>query len=288
VLLVLGTAGFFAGWLLARVGAGSGSGVAAAFTDTAHYKLFSLVLGLEMLFYAIAAPVCWFTVIQTRRLYAPAKLIWPAVVLALLAAFLMVALLPLLAPELAQIARHQRLRTDVATIVAFLAVVAPCFVGIITLRMAAQERPQFKAADEMIRVGQQIQSRLRFYLAMLAAAIGLGVVVLSTIRSAVAEQLGAIEIDRDFPSNLIVLYGAAFSVILLVVYGPAERALNSWLRAETDRLCPLDESTSIPGRYEAQTWVEGRLEMSTQARLERMLTIVSPFLTSLLTTFAGL
>ena len=87
-----------------------------------------------------------------------------------------------------------------------------------------------------------------------------------------------------FPIEFVVLYGAAFSLILACVYGPAEGYLTTYARREYTRLLPIDWSEGLHAEQslELRREIETQLEMSAGQRFERWLAILAPLITGVL------
>ena len=286
-LLLLGLAGYGVAQLIAFVGTNTNP-QSASFTGSADYHLFAAVLGIELFFYFAMAPIIWRLYRRTSTaigLHYKRKF----AVLSLLGFITATLILPFLVPELPQVATLQTRRTDLSTLLAFVAVVAPAIMGTIAVRSYAQARPPAVDLNELISVVSRLRRSLRFYLVTLALTIVIGICVLASIRFAVSQYASAGHVPRltnvgmVFPIEYIVLYGCAFSLILVCIYAPAEAQLSSYVQAECQRLYPLDwNARTISERLPILAEVESRLEMSFGQRFARWVAILAPLITGIL------
>ena len=260
-----------------------------SFSQTAYYHVFAAVLGMEFFFYAAMMPIAWFTFGATRKAIGK-HYRHKRTLLSLFGIALITLSLPFVVPSLPEVAVFQTRRTDLATLLAFLTVVAPSLLGIIAIRLYAQEGPVTRNIDELVNTVGRVRQHLRFYLISLAITIVLGVFVLASIRLAVAHYISAHpyqhvdNIQSVFPIEFVVLYGAAFSLILACVYGPAEGYLTTYARREYTRLLPIDWSEGLHAEQslELRREIETQLEMSAGQRFERWLAILAPLITGVL------
>jgi len=247
------------------------------------------MLGLECLFYFAMMPIAWATFRVTKSLIgntydsANAKL-------SLLGVAASTLVLPFLVPRLPQIATWQTRRTDLATVLAFFTVVAPSVMGIIAIRQFAQQSSATADIQDLISRVSRVRQHMRFYLITLAITIVLGVFVLVSIRLAVAHSLSTRpfqhirNIQNVFPGEFVALYGAGFTLILLIAYGPAEAALTAYARREYSRHLPIDWSNAAAAGQdlEFRHEIEQQLEMTAGQRFERWIAILAPLLSGLL------
>jgi hypothetical protein len=286
-LLTLGLCGLGLAQIVAYYGTSEGK-ASNIFTQSADYRVFAILLGAGYCFCLAITPIAWSMSNKSRSIVGPCFTLKTGVITLIFISIAILAL-PFLprVPRLPQIARWQHWRTDFTTLLTLLTVIAPSAIGIVAIRKYAQESKKVVSKQELIDTVSTLRKHLRFYLIILAIAIAIGVAVLATLRSAVGSGLHHSHlgnISNVFPTGVIVLYGAAFSIIFAILYGPAEANLTIYTQRELRRLFPIRWENDVETRESIaiQQEIAGQLELSASQRYERWLAILAPLIAGIL------
>ncbi len=208
-LLALGISGLGLAQVVAYYGTSSGKS-SNSFSQTADYRVFAILLGAGYSFCIAITPIAWSISKKSRALAGPYFKIRNAIITLILVSIAILSL-PFIprVPQLPQIARWQHWRTDFTTLLTLCSVIAPSTLGIVAVRSYAQQSDQLLDRQELLDVVGTLRKHLRFYLIILAIAIAVGVTVLASLRSAVANGLKSSHLEMIssvFPTGIVVLY----------------------------------------------------------------------------------
>jgi hypothetical protein len=134
----------------------------------------------------------------------------------------------------------------------------------------------------------EARSRALRFLSVAGAVIGLAVLAAGALRKATVPEFVA---AREFPQEAILLYGAFFTGLLLLVYGPAHAALKGLGVRILDHYFPLSEmpapdADSFKGWLDRRTTLETLLQLnvSPAQQLQASFFILAPLLSAVITT----
>jgi len=285
-ILVLGTFGYLLAQVVATIGT-ERKGSSRLFVQTAQFHVFRSVLGFGYFLCFAIMPIAWHASNSVRGLVGRNSRFSGVIVsvVSITAATLALPFLPGV-PSLPQIAVAQHWRTDFTTLLTFAAIIIPSSLAIFTVRQFAQSDAKFHSVGELVDVVSKFRKYLRFFLIIQGIAIAIGVLVFSSLRSAVEHNLNllnppsSLTVANFFPAQYLLLYGAAFSLMFAIIYGPTEAQLTLFANREFARLSPIDWSEEGFSQESAlyRNEVTRMLDLSSGQRYERWLAILAPLI----------
>jgi hypothetical protein len=175
----------------------------------------------------------------------------------------------------------------VLTVIGGLVVGVPALSGIALVQRQASERAREPIGEDDVAAALEARSRILRFLSVAGAVIGLAVLAAGALRKATVPDFVA---GREFPQEGILLYGAFFTGLLLLVYGPAHAALKGLGVRIRDHYFPLSEMPA-PGADSFKGWLDRRatletllqLSVSPAQQLQASLFILAPLLSAVIT-----
>ncbi|WP_161965169.1 hypothetical protein [Ornithinimicrobium cerasi] len=270
---------------------GPSEGVHMRFTRSDGFLVWLVTICVQTAFWSVVTLPLWREVIDLHRDTAPSRrlMVLPFLITAALAV-LIVSRLGTQRPDSPLWAHHPKM--------AFLTLFAAVGVGLPALHAIAlvQDRVRRHSPDKLtqadLRVAVVARDYIKRYLGIAGAVIGLAVLAAGALRRAVLLFDPGGGSIRAAPAEAVLLYGAFFTALLLVVYVPAHLTLQ--------RLCvDLREfhfpvaGMPAPTTSEFKEWMDGRarIDTLTQAQvsplqqLQSSLFILAPLLSGVLGAF---
>jgi hypothetical protein len=282
-VVVLAASGAVAAVALLLVGA-RGTTDSAAFANSPGFATWAAVLAAQSAVWAVVTVPLWR---EVRTLYLatdPARSIWvvPALIVAALA------LLALFSPAREApwpLVGHQ-VKAWVLTTAAAGGVGVPAVFGICLVQdRVRRHRPETMTTGD-IEVALSARAQMRRFLGAAGAVIGLAVLASGALRLAtVPEYLG----QSAFPATAVLLYGAFFTGLLVLVYVPAHLSLRRFCVDIREHYFSVEDMPP-PTSQEFAGWVEGRarldtltqVNVTTSQQLQASLFILAPLVSGIL------
>ena len=277
-VMLLAVVGALLGVGIAALGARADAG-SAAFVDTPQFLVWLLLIAAQTALWAIAAAVFLASARRLRTRYAGGGVrIW-ATTVAFLLAVLFVAAAPIFAVFVESPLLHQRYRSGVLGILG--AAVAAVGAHVVARIAAAADAASELSLDGRLERFLFLRNELQLVLFFLGAMVGAATLASGALRHALIDR--GRTAAGEFPPEIVLAYGAYFSLLLTALYVPAYREVLGLGRDIRDDICGR-----LPARpEEADSWSEWRdrrapveefLELNRTAtqRLQTGLAIVAP------------
>jgi uncharacterized integral membrane protein len=179
-------------------------------------------------------------------------------------------------------------KTRTLTIIGGITVGVPALLGIALTQRELSERQPGAVAQGDVAAAVQARMRILRFLSIAGAVIGLAVLAAGALRKAAVPQFVQ---DARFPQEGVVMYGAFFTGLLLLVYAPAHRALRRFGVRIRDQYFPLmgmpaPDSDAFEGWLDRRAALESilQLNVSPSQQLQASLFILAPLLSAVITT----
>ncbi len=282
-VFVLAGAGAVAAVLLLYVGAGA-TPRSAAFVATPGFVVWGAVIAAQSAVWAVLTVPVWREVVALYRVTRPAWSIWLVPALVLVALVALVAFSPAAGFDW-PLAGH-RWKSTVLTGVAALGVGLPAIFAICLVQDGVRRHRRTGLTVTDVTRAIDGRAQMRRLLGAAGTIIGLAVLAAGALqRAVVPDFVSAV----DYPPSAVLLYGAFFTGLLLVVYLPAHLSLR--------RFClDIRDSYYPPARMPAPTdpgfadWLDGRNRLDTVTgvnlgvgqQLQASLFILAPLISAVL------
>lgn len=283
---VLGLSGFLAGVGLLLLGS-SRTDRSRDFVQSVGFAIWAATIGAQTAFWVIVAAPLW----------ADLASIWQRAKLGRLAAATLATVLVVIlvvfpqfsaASEIQWPLWGQHLKTSVLTITGGLLVAVPALSGIALVQHRIRYRETEPIDDDDVRAAIEARTDMLRFLFLGGAAIGLAVLGSGTLHRATVPVF----VDPDaFPQEAILLYGAFFTGLLVLVYVPAHLTLKRFGLKVRDHYFPLSEMPE-PGADAFKSWLDKRaaleellqLHVSPAQQLQTSLFIIAPLLSAVISS----
>jgi uncharacterized membrane protein YagU involved in acid resistance len=285
-VLILGLGGFLAGVGLLLLGAFR-TERSEAFVRSAAFAVWATTIGVQTAFWVVVAGPLWRdlgTVWRRARLGRSAMVALAAALLLILVVFPVFSL----AAKIPWPLWGQQLKTRALTIIGGVLVGVPALSGIGLVQQQVRRRETEPIDDEDVRAALEARAQMLRFLSMAGAVIGLAVLAAGALRQATVPKF---VLERDFPQEGILLYGAFFTGLLLLVYVPAHQALKRLGLRIRDHYFPLSlmpdpDADSFKGWLDRRTTLETLLQLNVTPtqQLQASLFILAPLLSSVITS----
>jgi hypothetical protein len=282
-LLLIGIGGFLFGIGLLFLGSGR-TAQSEEFVRTTGFLVWAAAIGAQTAYWAVVAGPLWADLAAVWRRAKQGR----AATLALggVIAVIVIAL-PLVSAGVSGPLWGHTPKIRVLTVIGGLVVGVPALSGIALVQRQASELAREPIGEDDVAAALEARSRILRFLSVAGAVIGLAVLAAGALRKAtVPEFVGA----SEFPQEGILLYGAFFTGLLLLVYGPAHAALKGLGARIRDHYFPLSEmpapdADSFKGWLDRRTTLESLLQLnvSPAQQLQASLFILAPLLSAVIT-----
>jgi hypothetical protein len=180
------------------------------------------------------------------------------------------------------------LKIHALTIVGGLLVGIPALLGIALVQQQINDREAGPLQKDDVATSIQARSDILRFLSVAGAVIGLAVLAAGALRKATVPGSVA---DSEFPQEGILLYGAFFTGLLLLVYVPAHLALKRLGMKIRDHYFPLSQmptpdSDPFKGWLDKRTTLETILQLNVtpSQQLLASLFILAPLISAVITS----
>jgi hypothetical protein len=285
-VLVLGLGGFLAGVGLLLIGAFQTSR-SEAFVRSSGFAVWATAVGAQTAFWLLVAGPLWSDVASAWR---RARIGRAAMVLLAGALILILVVFPMLslAREIPWPLWGHQQKVRVLTVVGGLLVGVPALSGIALVQQRVRRRETEPIDTDDVRFGIEARSEILQYLFLAGAVIGLAVLSAGALREATVPAF--VPEDR-FPQEGVLLYGAFFTGLLLLVYVPAHLTLKHLGVKVRDHYFPLSsmpdpDADTLRGWLDKRTTLETLLQLNVTPlqQLQTSLFILAPLLSAILTS----
>jgi hypothetical protein len=285
-VLLLGLGGFLAGVGLLLLG-GFQTDRSEAFVRSSEFAVWATTIGVQTGFWAVVAGPLWAdlaTVWRTARVGRPEMMALAAVLVLILVVF------PLFsaAAKIPWPLWGQQLKTRALTIIGGLLVGVPALCGVALVQQRVRPREMEPIDDADVRAALEARAQMLRFLSVAGAVIGLAVLAAGALRKATVPTFVR---ETDFPQEAVLLYGAFFTALLLLVYVPAHLALKRLGLRIRDHYFPLSgmpdpDADSFRGWLDKRTTLETLLQLNVTPtqQLQASLFILAPLLSAVITS----
>lgn len=233
--IVLVVAGFAAGLGIMFFGAQSDPR-SAAFAASYSGRVWILLIAAQVSFWAVVAMPLW-SGLRSFRSHFPHEL-HGSLLQSIVFACVLVALLglaPLSLPHIDDPLAHHSVKIGLISAMGVLVVGVPALLGMFWIRIVAASidlQVPSSAGGDFGYLRDALQRLLR----LTGATIALSTLSTGALQQALVENSAFV---RSFPSQLVLLWGAGATVILMLAYVPAYLNLRGLGNALIDRLLPM-------------------------------------------------
>jgi hypothetical protein len=278
VLLAVG--GFLLGLGIMRVGADTGQ-ASRAFAGSFSGKLWILLIAAQVSFWAVVAIPLWSALRAFQRTFRQElegsriqSFLFAGIFLALLS------LSPRVLPTINDPLTGHTWKIPLISAVGVLSVGLPALVAMFWVRVVAVF-PARHQSDEDGSAYVYLRESLQRLMRLLGATIALSTLSTGALQQALTVNAGT---SNAFPSELVLLWGAGATVLLMLVYAPAYLALRALGYGLIARLLPMPALGSNDwfdwdGRRKSLTGFL-QLEQNLLDRLQAGIFILAPLLSA--------
>lgn len=285
-VLVLGLGGFLAGVGLLLIGAPQ-TERSEDFVRSAGFAPWATVIGAQTAFWLLVAGPLWSDVVSAWRRARIGRSATAALAGALIVILVVFPMLSL-AREIPWPLWGHQLKVRLLTLVGGLLVGVPALSGIALVQQRVRRRETEPIDADDVRFEVEARSEILRYLVVAGAVIGLAALSAGALRKATVPTF--VREDR-FPAEGILLYGAFFTGLLLLVYVPAHLALKGLGVKVRDHYFPISgmpdpSSDSLRGWVDKRATLETLLQLNVTPlqQLQTSLFILAPLLSAILTS----
>jgi hypothetical protein len=284
-LLLIGIGGFLFGVGLLFAGSGR-TARSEEFVGTTGFAVWAAAIGAQTAYWAVIAGPLWAELAALWRRARPARA-------ATLALAVVIAVIVIGLPFVSAAAGvswplwGHTPKIRLLTVVGGLVAGVPALAGIALVQRQASERAREPIGQDDVAAAMEARSRALRFLSVAGAVIGLAVLAAGALRKATVPEFVA---ARELPQEATLLYGAFFTGLLLLVYGPAHAALKGLGVRIRDHYFPLSEmpapdADSFKGWLDRRTTLETLLQLnvSPAQQLQASLFILAPLLSAVIT-----
>jgi hypothetical protein len=285
-LLLIGLGGFLFGIGLLFLGSGQ-TARSGAFVRTTGFVVWAASIGAQTAYWAVIAGPLWADLTAAWRRAKPGR----AAMLTLAGTLAVIVIaLPLFsaAARVSWPLWGHTMKIRALTIIGGLVAGVPALSGIALVQRQASERATGQIGEDDVAAALEARSQILRFLSVAGGVIGLAVLAAGALRKATVPEFVA---KDDFPQEGILLYGAFFTGLLLLVYGPAHAALKRLGARIRDHYLPLSEMPA-PDADSFKGWLDRRAALETLLQLnvtpgqqlQASLFILAPLLSAVITT----
>ena len=257
ILLALGGGALGVGLLL--VGAQSDPR-SSQFIETSGFLVWAAAIAVQVAVWAVVAVPLWSEVVDLVRHDRVRRVVWaiPAVIGA---ALVLLAVLSPAADFGWPLVGHSP-KVWLLTALAAVGVGLPALFGIGCVQDIVRRAVPTVDDTDAIRLALVSRHRVRRFLGSAGAVIGLAVLASGSLRLATVPTYVA---AADFPAVSVLLYGAFYTTLLVVVYVPAHLSLQRLCTEIREASFPLD-AMPPPTSAELEAWLGGRCPAHSRCR----------------------
>ena len=242
-----------------------------------------MVIAQGSVWVVLMVPV-WREVVALYRAVKPSLFIWVVPTLVVAALLLLLVYSP--ATDYTWPLYGHQVKTRILTAAAALTVALPAIFGICLIQdQVRRHKPKMLSVTD---IGRAVIASLqmRRLLGVAGAIIGLAVLASGALQRA---TVPAYIPETAFPPSAIVLYGAFFTGLLILVYLPAHLSLRRFCVDIRNNYYPV-ESVPEPSSQEFSTWIDRRNQLDTltqvnislSQQLQASLFILAPLISAVI------
>lgn len=282
VFVLAGAGAIAAAWLL-YLGADL-TPRSSAFVASPGFVVWGAVIAAQTAVWAVLTVPVWREAVALYRVTRPSWTIWAVPALVLAALLLLVAFSP--AAEFDWPLVGQRWKSAVLTGTAALGVGLPAIFAICLVQDGVRRHHRNGLTPADVTRAIDGRAQMRRLLGAAGAIIGLAVLAAGALQRAVVPDFVPAD---DYPPSAVLLYGAFFSGLLLLVYLPAHLSLRRFCFDIRDSYYP-PERMPAPTDPDFTTWLDGRsrldaltgVNVGVAQQLQASLFILAPLLSAVL------
>lgn len=286
-LFLIGIGGFLIGVGLLLLGSDH-TRESQEFVQTTGFAVWTASIGVQTAYWAVIAGPLWVDLIAVWRQAPPGRYAMLTLAGALALILIVLPLFSITARVSWPLWGHS-MKIRSLTIIGGLIVGVPALSGIALVQRQVIEREAGPIGKEDVPAALQARSQILRFLSVAGAVIGLAVLAAGALRKATVPP-GFIS-DTEFPQEGILMYGAFFTGLLLLVYVPAHLALKRLGLQIRDQFFPLaqmpdPDSDSFKGWLDKRSTLEALLQLnvSPSQQLQASLFILAPLISAVITS----
>lgn len=283
VVLMLAVAGAVGAFLLIWLGSSS-TARSQQFVNSSAFIVWAAVIAVQGGFWAVVTVPLWREVVSTYRESGPRRriLLIPGAVILLIAG------LVIFSPARAfdwPLAGHN-VRVWILTAAAALSVGVPAVFGICLVQDRVRRHKPGSLHTSDILMAVNARAQIKRFLGLAGAAIGLVVLASGALQRAVVPLFFSAAV---FPASSVLLYGAFFTAILVVVYVPAHLSLRRLCADLREMWFPM-AGMPDPTSADFASWLQGRdqldaftqFNLTVSQQLQAAIFVLTPLLSGIL------
>ena len=282
-VVVLAVAGAVGGVLLLLVDADS-TQRSREFVESAGFGPWAAVIAAQSAVWAVVTVPLWREVISSYRATAPSPSIWVIPALIVVALGLLARYSPSVGADW-PLAGHQ-VKVWILTTAAALGVGLPAIFGICLVQDQVRRHQPENLTTGDVDLAVSARAQTRRFLGVAGAVIGLAVLASGALRLATVTEFME---EADFPAAGVLLYGAFFTALLLLVYVPAHLSLRRLCLDIRESYFPVADMPA-PTSSEFASWTDARarldtltqVNVTTAQQLQASLFILAPLISGVL------
>jgi hypothetical protein len=286
-LLLIALGGFLVGVGILLFGY-EGTKRSIEFVRSNGFAVWAVVIGAQTAYWAVVSGPLWANLTFVWKRTPPGHASTLALAAALILILVVFPLVSIVARNPWPLWGHSG-KIRVLTIIGGLAVGVPALMGIALIQRQVNDQEAGPVDKDDVPAALEARSQILWFLSVAGAVIGLAVLAAGALRNATVPP-GFVKEDR-FPAEAVLLYGAFFTGLLLLVYVPAHRALRRLGARIRDHYFPLSEMPA-PDDDGFRGWLDKRANLETVLQLNvtpsqqllASLFILAPLLSAVLTS----
>ena len=240
--------------------------ISSEFVSSPGFPGWAAVIAAQSAVWAVVTVPLWREVVSSYRGAHPAPSIWvvPGLIVAALATLAVLSSSRTL--EWPLVGHH--VKVWILTTAAAIGVGVPALFGICLVqdRVRRHQPDALKTTD--IGLALTARAQMRRFLGVAGAVIGLAVLASGALRRA---TVPAFLDEESFPADGVILYGAFFTGLLLLVYVPAHLSLRRLCVDIREHYFPVS-GMPPPTSAEFGSWVEGRARLDSLTQVNVTMT----------------
>ena len=286
-LLLIALGGFLVGVGILLFGY-KGTKDSIDFVHTSGFALWAAVIGVQTAYWAVVSGPLWVDLMAVWRQASPGRFSTLALAAALILILIVFPLLSMAHRAPWPLWGHSG-KIRVLTIIGGLVVGVPALMGIALVQRRVNDQEEGPVDKDDVPAALEARSQILRFLSVAGAVIGLAVLAAGALRKATVPP-GFVP-DDTFPAEGILLYGAFFTSLLLLVYVPAHLALRRLGARIRDHYFPLSQMPA-PDEETFKGWLDKRTNLETVLQLNvtpsqqllASLFILAPLISAVLTS----
>lgn len=286
-LFLIGLSGFLVGIGILWIGYGRTKG-SLDFYHSTGFMVWAATIGVQSAFWAVVVGPLWVDLVALWRRTQSGRTVTLSIAVALVLILVVFPMFSAAAHVMWPLWGHTA-KIRALTIIGGLVVGVPALSGIVLVQRHLTSRETEPIQDDDLPAALEARSQILRFLSIAGAVIGLAVLAAGALRKATVPAFVA---DDAFQQEGILLYGAFFTGLLLLVYVPAHLALKRLGLRIRDNYFPLSkvpspDSDSFKAWWDKRTTLETLLQLNVtpSQQLQASVFILAPLISALITSF---